>query len=323
VDPEPSAAPPKTWLRRWASEPLLHFLLLGAALFALSAWGSSGGTSNRHVVINAGTIDYLGRQFAITWGRPPNAQELKLAIDEHVRQEIAGREALAMGLERDDTVIQRRLRQKLEFLLVQEAGDDAPSEAELEAWLVRNPTAFRVEPQLAFRQVFLRPGTQGAASQADPMGLLARLRRAGPDAVITQLGDPTQLPQEQTRMPAGDVARTFGVEFVDALTKLPLGEWSGPVESAFGRHIVLLRERSEGGAVELAEVRSLVLREVLAERQQAALQRMYEGLLARYSVRIEAPIDVQVEAPPNGNGNSNARALPSEPASAGGLRNAP
>ncbi|MFN7641667.1 MAG: peptidyl-prolyl cis-trans isomerase [Burkholderiales bacterium] len=270
---------------------MLHFLLLGLAMAAYSAWDTGrGGAGGRHeVVVDARTVAYLGEQFALTWRRPPDAQELKRLVDEHVKEEIASREALAMGLDRDDTVIRRRLRQKLEFLLVEEAAAAAPTDDALRAWMARHPDRFRREPRVAFRQVYLRPGARGAALPEDARRLLARLRQAGPEAAIDTLGDATMLPGEQPAVALEQVAKAFGEAFAESLATLPVGEWSGPVESSFGLHLVLVRERVPGAPAELDAVRPLVLREVLAERQKAALQEVYDRLLTKYSVIVQAP----------------------------------
>ena len=127
-------------IRRWLREPLVHFLALGALLFALSHW--RGGAGSNRIVITPGQIDSLVAIFARTWQRPPTEEELKGLVDDYVRDELATREGLAIGLDRDDTVIRRRLRQKLEFL-VEDSPDAAPvTDAELQAWLEQHPDQY-------------------------------------------------------------------------------------------------------------------------------------------------------------------------------------
>jgi len=276
-------------LKRLIREPLVHFLLLGALLFGWSAWQGGGTAGSNRIVVTPGVVDYLAAGFHRTWKRAPSDIELKGLIDEHVKEEIAAREAMAMGLDRDDIVIKRRLRQKLEFLLVDEAATTPPTDAELQAWLDKHPDSFRVEPTLAFRQVLLRPESRGASMTADATKLLARLRAAGPEVATQDLGDASMLPAETPLQPLREVANSFGQDFADALMKIAPGQWSGPVESSFGLHLVLVRERTDGAAAELATVRPLVEREVLAERRKAEMQALYERLLAKYSVSIDMP----------------------------------
>lgn len=158
-------------------EPLLHFLVLGALLFAWFEWrgGGSGPGSNR-IVITEGVVQTLVSGFTQTWSRPPSREELKGLVDEHVKEEIATREAIALGLDRDDTVIRRRLRQKLEFLADSAEGEEPPTDAQLEAWLAKHPAVFGSEPQVALRQVYFNPARRGPAARADAEKLQARLR---------------------------------------------------------------------------------------------------------------------------------------------------
>jgi hypothetical protein len=276
-------------LKRLIREPLVHFLLLGGMLFLWWAWqGGAGGGSNR-IAITRGVADQQITGFVRTWGRAPSDTELKALIDDHVKEQIAAREAVAMGLDRDDTIITRRLRQKLEFLLVDEAAAAPASDAELRAWLDRHPEVFRVEPQLAFRQVYIRPDRRGAAARVQAHALLAKLRAAGPAADISRMGDATMLPADFAMAPQAEVERAFGRDFADDLMRLAPGQWSGPVESTYGLHLVLVQQRTSGAQAELDKVRPLVEREVQAERRTAAVQALYDRLLAKYVVTIEKP----------------------------------
>ena len=163
-------------------EPLVHFLLLGGLLFLFFEWRGSGGPTSSRIVITPGLVEHLASGFARTWQRPPTDAELKGLIDDYVKEEIATREAVGMGLDRDDTIIRRRLRQKLEFLVEDAASSAPPTDAELQAWLDEHPQSFRAEPQLAFRQVYVSPERRGASAATDAEKLLARLRAKGKDA---------------------------------------------------------------------------------------------------------------------------------------------
>ena len=167
----------------------MHFLALGALLFALFYWRGSGGPGSDRIVITPGQIDAMVASFARTWQRPPTEQELKGLVDDYVREEMATREAVAIGLDRDDTIIRRRLRQKLEFLAADSVDSVPPTDAELQAWLTEHPDAFRTEGEVAFRQVYLNPERRGASLDADARRLLARLSAAGPDVDVAALGD--------------------------------------------------------------------------------------------------------------------------------------
>jgi len=284
-------------MRAMLREPLLHFLALGALLFLYFEWkgGASGPGSNR-IVITEGIVQTLASGFTRTWHRPPTRDELKGLVDEHVKEEIATREAVALGLDRDDTVIRRRLRQKLEFLVDGAEVQAPPTDAELEQWLEKHPGVFQPEPRLGLRQVFVGAARRGASARAEAEKLLGRLRAVGRNGTIDTLGDPSLLPQELPLGPASEVERTFGARFAAVVDGLPPGQWSGPVGSAYGLHLVLVTERVAAPRPALADVRPLVLREFLAERQRTQLQELYKGLLAKYAVTIELPAEHQTPA---------------------------
>lgn len=277
----------KSFLR----EPLLHFLAIGAALFLyfhLSSGGSAGPGSTR-IVISTGQIAHLEAGFTRTWSRPPSEVELKGLIDEWVREEIAVREAMAAGLDRDDSVMRRRLRQKLEFLIEDSAEASPPTDDELKAWLAQHADEYRSEPRVAFRQVFVSRDRRGATADADAAAILKRLIAAGPAARTDNLGDATMLPADFELAPLRDIDRAFGAGFAKHLEAMEPGKWSGPIRSGYGLHLVLVHERVEGALPNLEALRPVARREVLAERRKRQLAAMYDRLLEKYTVVIERP----------------------------------
>ena len=293
-------------MKRFFGEPLVQFLLLGGLLFLYFEWrGGSGGPGSSRIVITPGLVEHLSAGFTRTWQRPPSDAELKGLIDDYVKEEIATREAVGMGLDRDDTIIRRRLRQKLEFLVEDAASSAAPTEAELTAWLQKHPESFPAEPQLAFRQVFVSPTHRGSAAAADEARkLLARLRASGKDATTDGFGDPSMLPADMPLGPLRDVSRDFGEAFAQELMKIEPGQWAGPVESPYGLHLVFVGERVQGRAPLLTEIRPQVEREVLAEKRRQELEALYERLLQRYTVTIEKPQPAASQAASVGAGAS-------------------
>lgn len=280
-------SPSMRFIRLILHEPLVQFLILGALLFLFFQWtgGGSGAGSNR-IVITPGQIDHLAVGFAGTWQREPTSDELKGLIDDYVKEEMATREAVAMGLDRDDTIIRRRLRQKVEFLSEEASSAAPPTDAELQDWMTRHPASFRSQPQLAFRQVYLNPSRHSSAL-ASAGTLLTQLRAAGPHAVTDRLGDPTMLPTEQRLAPIYETTRTFGSDFADQVMRLETGKWSGPVESSFGLHLVYVDQKVAASQPQLSEVRPLVDREYMSERRKKDLESFYDKLLKKYTVKIE------------------------------------
>lgn len=274
-------------VRRLLREPLVHFLALGGLLFAYDAWRGSAGPGSTRIVVTRGQIEHLASGFVRTWQRPPSEAELKGLVDEYVKEEIAVREAAAMGLDRDDTVVRRRLRQKLEFLADEAIGQAAPTDAQLQQWLDAHRADYQAETRLALRQVFLSTDRRGAAAPAQAERLLETLRASRSEAAIDSLGDPSMLPRDVPLGPVSGVARDFGADFARAVAALPAGRWSGPVASPYGLHLVLVTERVTAAAPTLAEIRPLVERDFLAERRKAQLAALYERLLQKYTVTTE------------------------------------
>jgi hypothetical protein len=277
-------------LKKFVREPLVHFLALGALLFLYFHYSGGGaGPSTKRIVITTGQIEHLASGFAGTWQRPPTESELKGLVDEYVKEEIAIREAVSMGLDRDDTIIRRRLRQKFEFLAEDALSAVAPTEAELQAWMVQHPDTFKTDPKVAFRQVYVNPERHRGSARADAEKILSRLRAGGPNVATDNVGDTTMLPAEQRLASVFETTRTFGEEFSQELLKLEPGQWTGPIESSFGLHLVFVREKVAPQQLRLAEVRQLVEREVSSEKRKRQLQELYEKLLKNYSVTIEHP----------------------------------
>jgi hypothetical protein len=275
-------------VKKLLREPLIHFLLLGAALFAVSGTLVKGtGGEPAKITVSQARIEHLARGFALTWLRAPTAEELEELVHNYIREEVYYREAVAMGLDRDDTVIRRRLQQKLELVSQNIVDSGQATDEELRVFLRDHPDKFHFEPRFTFRQVFLTPERHRDRLAGDAADLLKQLKQEGESSDVTTLGDPSLLENQFADVAATEVAKQFGAKFASALNDLPLGEWQGPVESAYGIHLVFVDERTEGRIPALEAVRDAVRREWSAARQLEATQRFYDGLLKRYTVVIE------------------------------------
>jgi len=271
-------------------EPLVHFLLLGLGLFLLfGIVGDSDDAPPGRIEISAARVAQLTEIFTRTWQRPPTEQELEGLIEDHIREEVYYREALAMGLDRDDTIVRRRLRQKLEFFTDDLVAAVAPTEKQLEAYLSEHADTFRVPATLSFRQIYFNRDRRGKQATSDAESLLAQLNGGGSEVDTAGSGDSLMLPGDYDRVSEVDIDRGFGNGFGAALADLPLGRWSGPVESGYGLHLVLIRERQPESFPALAEVREVVEREWRNARRQEATEAFYRGLRERYVVSIEGP----------------------------------
>jgi len=274
-------------MKHLLKEPLVHFLVLGAALFVVFGLAGKSTGAPGKIVITRAQIDSLRTVFARTWQRPPTGVELEGLIQDRVREEVYCREATALGLDKDDTIIRRRLRQKMEFVSEDVAADVEPTEDDLRAYLKAHPDTFYRQRRLTFTQVYLDPERRRESLAKDAARLLARLNAAGGKADVSRLGDPILMEGTFDAVPAGEIARQFGEPFAARLGELAPGRWEGPIESGYGAHLVFVSARTEGGAPAFAEVRDAVRREWINARRLDANEAFYKGLLARYAVTIE------------------------------------
>jgi len=268
-------------------DPLGHFLLLGALLFAgYALFGGNKARTNpsRPVVIGTGEVRWLTETWSRQWRREPTPEELRDLVTGLVREELLARAAREMRLDEDDVIVRRRLAQKLEFVLRDTAADGEPSEPELERLLAEHPERFRVEARRSFTQVLF------STSRADPRGdaahVLRRLsasRRPSPE----RWGDPQLLPESVRDADAQNVAAAFGPAFAREVFLLDVGSWSGPVASSYGQHLVRIDSATAARQRSLPEARAEVLelwRTLKAAEREA---RTLAELRERYGVVLD------------------------------------
>jgi len=266
-------------------EPLFHFLAIGALIFAAYGFFGANEGDMRRIEIGPGQIDRLSEVFEAQWRRPPTTAELEGLIDQQVEEEILYREAVALGLDRDDTIVRRRLAQKMQFLIEDTAVPPEPTQAQLEAYFDAHAGEFQVPPFLSFTHVYFssdrRPDAEVEAQrQLNAIGAAAR----APDR-----GDAFMLNYDYADVSRDEVARLFGVEFADTVFELPVGSWQGPVRSGYGYHLVRIVAKT----VPLPPVYSDVEAEVLsawldAERRRTNTETL-EKIKASYDIVIAAP----------------------------------
>lgn len=265
---------------RLLKEPLLHFILIGASFFAVyRIMNREAGTPDR-VVISRGTKAQLSAEFYKDWNREPTSEELIYLTEDYIREELAYREGMAMGLDVGDVVIRQRIRQKLETWTEEGAVNAPPTDAELQQYLAEHADIFRESERFSFYQVFL---TWAHREQA--AGLLEALKAA--DAPYAQFGDPAPVDQHYTRVTFGEITRAFGLGFVDGFSELKMNEWSTPFESEFGIHLVYLQAKEPGRVPNLERIRPRVEFEWENAKRLQRLEALYTDLWERYDVRID------------------------------------
>ncbi len=272
-------------------EPLLHFLLLGVLIFIAYDFVSTDMPTEDEIVVSRAQQQRLIDAFSVTWKRLPTAQEFEGIVDDWIREEVAYREAVAMGLDTDDTIIRRRLRQKLEVLAEDIVSIAEPTTAELERFLAENQTDYVEEPIYTLRQVYFSLDARGRAAQQDAEQALLLVNT---DAQLTNpqtLGDPIPLPHRIEERRESEIAAQFGREFVDGLRGIEPGDWRGPIRSGYGLHLVLIEDYVPGRALSLEEAAREIKRDWHNRQRVQAIDQLYDRLGARYTITVEDPAE--------------------------------
>ncbi len=273
MNPEPE---PALW-RRLLREPLTHFMVIGIALFFIV---SAVKDARRPVVrLETSELEQLVSYWQLQMQRPPSQAEVKAIINERVNEELLAREALRLGMDRNDMIIRRRLAEKMAFASEDTTSLPQPTEADLKALYDRTKAQYVVPAKVAFHQVVFsgdRPASEAAARKA-------LTRAAGQDPGP---GDPFVLPLSYGGVGVDDLFRDYGPDFARALESNPVGVWSGPVPSPYGWHLVKIESRKARLTPPLDEVRDQVKDAFLAEARKRANADFLRKLRQRYRVEV-------------------------------------
>jgi peptidyl-prolyl cis-trans isomerase C len=295
--PRPEQSSP---LRRWLREPLLQFLLLGLTLFVvdrvLGEDPSQRGRDTRIVI----TDDDL-RQMSVAWlaqGRSaPTPEEMRSLVDMRVREEILYREALALGLDKGDTIVKRRLAQKMEFLFEDVSALHEPTKDELRAWFEKNAERFARPPRASFRHLYFSPDRRGARTREDAARVLDTLRgkpASAPEGAA--LADRFMFQDYYGDRSFEEMAKLFGPRFAQALLQQPPGAWRGPIESGYGWHLVWVDSLTPSRVPAFEEVEAEAKTEWMANQRDETRRRAYEAMRSRYEVVLPAPTRLNASA---------------------------
>lgn len=276
-------------LKKLFSEPLLHFLLIGAALFLLYGQLNDEATDETNrIVISKADLDRLVALWKKTWQRSPTESETEGLIKQQIREEVLYREALAMGLDQNDTIIRRRLAQKVEFISADLASQAKPSEEELKSYLANYAGKFTLPGRISFRQIYFNADRRGARAEDDAKLLLTNLTQSSGPVDTLASGDPFMLGDRHEQLTARGVARLFGEAFAGQLFTLPVGSWQGPIPSGYGLHLVHIDNKSADQQPGLDSVRERVKEAWLNDQQKKTNEAFYLALKKRYEIVVES-----------------------------------
>ena len=276
------------WVKRILSEPLLHFIVMGATVFfAYSNLNSSSEVpqSENRIVVTLQEVSTLASRFEGTWQRPPTSAELDRLIETHIRDRILISEALALSMDQDDPIINRRLVQKMDFLMQSVAGAATASEQELETYYAKNKQTYATLPMIAFEQVYF-------GEAPDPVAFNSALASLAKGTDPTRLGQETMLPARIKLSPAPTIDGMFGDGFFELVSKQSSGDWYGPVRSGFGVHIVRVTDQMASIIPEFEAVRSQLETDYATSMASRLSQNLFDEMRKRYE--ISQPADSEL-----------------------------
>jgi peptidyl-prolyl cis-trans isomerase C len=280
-------------MNRLLRDPLLHFLLIGVVLFAgyhFLGGASKAGPQSRDIRLSLDELAQLTTVFQSQWQRPPTVGELSRLVEDRVREEVLYREALAMGLDQDDTIIKRRLAQKMQFLAEDVAASREPTPDELQAWFDKHRASFREPGRLGFRHLYFSPDRRGKRAREDAEKALVSLQGEPEDSPRAESIADAFMFQNYYRDRAPDfLGKEFGPGFALELQKLKPGSWQGPIASGYGWHLVFVDTVIPGREPELEEIEADVRTAWLNEQKALAWDRAYRAMRDRYTVYLPGP----------------------------------
>jgi peptidyl-prolyl cis-trans isomerase C len=289
-------------MKRLLREPLVHFLLLGGLLLAANAYvqrGRGGVESSKQIYLTLDELRAMDVYFQSQWHRQPTPDEFRSMVENKVREEVLYREALAMGLDKDDTIVKRRMAQKMQFLAEDVAAAHEPTTAELKAWFEKNGDKFTLPGRVTFRHLYFSVDRRGQHARDDAVEALGKLAGQPEDAKgVAALADAFMFQDYYGDRTTTELAKEFGPGFAQEVFRLKTGSWQGPVESGYGWHLVFVDSNIPGRRPAFEEVESEVKTAWLSVQKAEAWQKAYDAMRGKYTVLLPTPPEPGSEPAP-------------------------
>jgi peptidyl-prolyl cis-trans isomerase C len=302
-----SAKQAPSLLRRWLREPLLHVVLIGLTLFAVyHAVHPDAGQQRdpNRIVITADDLAQIRLTWMAQWHRPPTPEEMRNLLDGKIREEVLSREALALGLDNEDTIIKRRLAQKMEFIMEDASALREPASDELRRWFAQNTQRFAMPSLVTFRHLYFSPDRRSSGARdaaAEALRKLAGKPEEAPE--LEGLSDPFMFQDFYAERSPDQVANIFGTSFARALAGVEPRKWQGPIESGLGWHLVWVESAIPGRIPAFEEVEARVKSEWSDEQRAEGKRKIFDHMRDRYQIVVP-------EAAPATPGGAVAHAAP-------------
>ena len=269
-------------------DPLTHFVLAATLIFvAYSVWQNRSDKADSTIFVTTGELERLAALYTSEAGALPSETDMAAMVSDLVRDEALSREARRLGLDRDDTIITRRLAQKMSFVVSDLAEDPEPTRDEMLDWHATHTERFTTPATLTFSHIYFSPDVRGDGTETDAADTLAQLNASSATA-LDNLGDPFMLQRQYGDVPLREVARQFGGEFANELSELSVSdEWQGPLPSAFGLHLVKLESSTPASVIPFDDIMDQVRKDWLEDSRRFSNEQAIQDIIARYTVEIE------------------------------------
>ena len=271
-------------------DPLLHFLVLGTLLFVIYYAMNPPGeaVAENQIRVTQGDVDRLRQAFQKQRQYPPTPQELQGLVQAHLKEEVLYREALAMGLDKDDAIVRRRMAQKLEFLITDVTVPDDVDDSQLKAFYEENAADYMRSTSLSFRHIYFSPDRRGERLLDEARAALQTLQSTQAGLMAADdMGDRSMLEAHFRQKSTTEISRIFGNEFANEIVTLTPGSWQGPIRSGYGVHLVFVYEREAASRHAFAAVRERIKTDYQFALRQSRNEEVLEKLKSRYEIVID------------------------------------
>jgi hypothetical protein len=301
-------------MKRLLREPLIHFLLIGAAFFAAYRNlqpARNAASSAKEIQLSVDELSQLAILFQSQWRRDPTTDEFRLLVEQKVQSEVLYREALAVGLDKNDEIVKRRMAQKMQFLAEDVAAAREPTTEELKAWYAKNSDKFAMPKRVSFRHLYFSPDLRGKNAHDDAAKALGQLAGQPVEAKLDEsFSDPFMFQQYYRDRATDYLGKEFGPQFAQAVTKLTTGSWQGPIESGFGWHLVFVDTAIPGRVPEFEEISADVKTAWLGEQKTLGWDKAYKEMRAKYTVLLPSPPKATNAPPPTQTAHQSTATFP-------------
>ena len=284
--------------QRFWREPLIHFFILGLAVFGLHAAldrKPEAAVNDPYLVeVSSADIEWMRTIFNKQMGREPTVQDLRGQVNQLIREQILSREAVAMGIDEGDMVVRRRLAQKMEFLFKDLSAMTEPTEDDLRKYFYENRQKYETSPLVTFTQVYFSIDSRGVDGAKQAAQALIK-EDADPYSVPT-LGDASILSSGCTQCSVTEIRNRLGTNFAEAVKNLEPGTWNGPVKSAYGFHAVYIHERQDAKLPNFRDIFDRIKNDWMSVNREENTRRVYGDIRSRYRVLLEGlPYDFDLK----------------------------